>query len=540
MNSDLPSNSDTLAQAVLLGLAAWCVWRPAETFSSTAIVVAAVALGLAVWAWRRTPQSSNPWGIFAATGAVLWVSGLMGWDPAAAVVELALIAAIFSLAWMASRVPPPERWPALLALAISALSLWGAWQVAWGMDQVTPDLAYLPGNLQAAAAERIASGRAFASQLLPSHLAVLLATALPILVYRVKQGRSAIPWAIGSLLCVIGLALTRSPVGIALALLACAALAVRRKRGALIWLLVVLTVVLAIVIGARSDVLELEPARLRVDNWRTAAWVWSGSPAAGVGLGGFAQAAQAVPFEVGNSPRHAHSLLLEWFAELGPAGLLAGVLAAIALFGLLRSLWAERPELAASLAVIPTHNLIDFSLYGSGLALAWAVLLGWGLAHVRGNSDSDDPPAAGRTIFIAAAAAMLAVVVFHVTSIKVQDFAAMRESPSERYEAACQALRLAPWRVEPLGLMAGAALDTGEADVIDEALSELEKHRWLRPRSAAFAGLLSRLAIALEDAPTAAAEAWAASAERPKSRTYAENFETLVRQLDGEGRDVTP
>ncbi|MCG6947617.1 MAG: hypothetical protein LJE93_01720 [Acidobacteria bacterium] len=540
MNSDLPSNSDTLAQAVLLGLAAWCVWRPAETFSSTAIVVAAVALGLAVWAWRRTPESSNPWVIFAAAGAVLGGSGLLGWDPAAAVIELALIAAIVALAWMASRIPPPERLPALLALAISALSLWGAWQVAWGMDQATSDLAYLPGNLQVAAAERIASGRAFASQLLPSHLAVLLATALPILVYRVKPGRSSIPWAIGSLLCVVGLALARSPVGIALALLACAALAVRKKRGALIWLLIVLTVVLAIVIGARGDVLELEPVRLRVDNWRTATWVWSGSPAAGVGLGGFAQAAQAVPFEVGNSPRHAHSLLLEWFAELGPAGLLAGVFLAIALFGLLRKLWAERPELAASLAVIPAHNLIDFSLYGSGVALAWAVLLGWGLAYVRGNADSDNPPAAGRTVFVAVVAAMLAVVVFHVTSITVQDFAAIRKSPRERYETACQALRLAPWRVDPIGLIADAALDTGEAAVVDEALSELEEHRWLRPRSAALAALCSRLAIALEDAPTAAAEAWTASSDRPRSRTYAENFETLVRQLDGERHDVAP
>ena len=35
---------------------------------------------------------------------------------------------------------------------------------------------------------------------------------------------------------------------------------------------------------------ELDPVRLRLDNWRTALWAWSGAPVTGVGVGGFGQA----------------------------------------------------------------------------------------------------------------------------------------------------------------------------------------------------------------------------------------------------------
>ena len=155
------------------------------------------------------------------------------------------------------------------------------------------------------------------------------------------------------------------------------------------WVALLLVSVLVVVIVGRRDVVELEPVRLRLDNWRTAVWVWSTAPAAGVGIGGFAQAAQAVPFEVGNRPRHAHSLPLEWLAELGPVGLLGVVFAGLALWRLLRRLWPVRPDLAVALAVVPVHNLVDFSFYGSGVTLAWAVLVGWAMAFVSASSEPE-------------------------------------------------------------------------------------------------------------------------------------------------------
>ena len=436
------------------------------------------------------------------------------------------------LIWLASRVSPPEQWPAVLALVISTLALWGLWQVAAGMDQAASSIGQLPAGIQEAAAERLASGRAFASQLLPSHLAVLLATALPLLLWRLRLRWSALPWVVGSVLCVIGLVLTRSPVGAVLALGACVALTLGRRKHLLLWVVLLLVPVLVVVIAGRGDVMELEPVQLRLDNWRTAIWVWSTAPAAGVGIGGFAQAAQAVPFEVGNRPRHAHSLPLEWLAELGPIGLLVGFLAGLALWRLLRRLWPVRPELAVALAVIPVHNLVDFSFFGSGVTLVWAVLVGWAMAIVNTSSKPEPVPARGRVVFVTALAGMLAATVLHVTSVMVEESAAAREVPSERVDGALEARRLAPWRVDPLGLAVAAALETGDPQRLSEARVELDRGRWLRPHSAALAGLRAQLAVAEGMAPTAVSEAWTSASEQPADEARAESLENLLRRLD--------
>jgi O-antigen ligase len=351
---------------------------------------------------------------------------------------------------------------------------------------------------------------------------------------------SALPWVVGSVLCVVGLVLTRSPVGAVLALGACAALALGRRKRLLLWAVLLLVSVLAVVIAGRGDVMELEPVQLRLDNWRTAVWVWSTAPAAGVGIGGLAQAAQAVPFEVGNRPRHAHSLPLEWLAELGPVGLLAVVFAGLALWRLLRRLWPDHPELAVALALVPVHNLVDFSLYGSGVTLAWAVLVGWAAAFVNASPEPEPAPVRGRVVFIAAIAGMLAATVLHVTSLIVEESASVREIPSERLDGALEARRLAPWRVDPLGLVAAAALETGDSQRIAEARAALDRGRWLRPHSAALAGLRAQLAIAGGVAPTAVSEAWISASEQPSDKKRAESLEDLLGRLDSGAEDDNP
>jgi hypothetical protein len=513
------------------------VWRPVETFPLTAVGVAGVVLGLTVWGWSRTPRAASFWLRAGAVGFVLLVSGLSGWDPASAVGEIALVTAAVALIWLASRETPPETWPAIFGLIVAALTLWGIWQVAWGMERAAVGITDLPEPMREAAAERLNAGRAFASMLLPSHLAVLLATALPLLIVRLRKHRSAVPWAVGSILCIVGLLLTRSPVGAALALCACLTLALRRRRGPLLLVALFLIVVLAAAIIGRGDVVHLTPVKLRIDNWQSAVWVWSQTPAAGVGVGGFAQAAQAIPFGVGNRPRHAHCLPLEWLAELGPVGLLIFSFGALALWRLLRGLWSERPDLAVALAVIPVHNLVDFSLYSTGIALAWAILLGWGLAYRSPAPEVDADGSGGRIVFVLVVTLALAASILHVTSIEVEDSAAVADSPVEMFEGAMQARRLAPWRIEPLGLLAIAAIETGVPEQISTARAELDRGGWLKPRSAAIASLRARLALSLGEAPTALTEAWTAVAEQPSNETHVENFEELLDRLEPGGVD---
>jgi len=524
-------------QGVLLAVAGWLAWRPAETFPWSAVVVAASILGLVAWGWHRTRPAAGSAALSALGGiGVLLVSGLAGHDPAAAIAGVSLVAAMTVLIWLASREAPPESWPSLLALVLAGLSIWGVLQVTAGPEHTQAILRQLPETLRSAGSERLAAGRAFASQPLPSHLAVLLATAFPLLLVRVRWRWSAAPWIAGCALCVVGLALTRSPIGVGLALVACAALAAARGGRSLRLVVVILVLVLAVVIVARGDVLHLEPVSLRLDNWRTAVWVWSTSPAAGVGFGGFGQVAQAVPFAVGNRPRFAHSLPVEWLAELGPVGFLAILAGGFALWRLVRDLWPHRPGLAAAIAVVPAHNLVDFSIHGSGVALPWAVLVGWAFAFRRGTP-SPEAALRGRPVATALAALALAATILHATSATVLEVAEFQPAPEEQFAGALEARRLAPWRAETLDTIAIAALETGDSEVIAEASAELEKGVWLRPYSASLADLRSRLALALGEAPTAAAEAWTARRANPESTRFQLRLDQLMSRLQDEGRD---
>jgi len=490
-------------------------------------------LALTAWGWRRVSPNAEQ-GLVAAAiaGCVLAASGLLGWDPASGIRELWLFTAVIVVVWLASREAPPDHHPAVLAVLLSVLAIWGIWQVGGGLERAGVQATELPTAIQAGVIERVASGRAFASQLLPSHLAALLATALPLLLLRIRPRWSGTPWIVGSALCVVGLVLTRSPVGAALALGACAVLTVARKSSKrLLWVVLILLLALAVVTVWRGDVMELEPVSLRLDNWRTSLWVWSSAPAAGVGPGGFAQASQAVPFEVGNRPRHAHSLPLELLAEFGPAGLAAFLFATWALWRLVRGLWPLRPELAVAVVVIPAHNLVDFSLFGSGVALPWAVLLGWAIAF-RQPAVAPERAPRGRLLLVVLATIALAATILHATSRTVEVSAAARPSPDGRLLGALQARRLAPWRVEPVGLAAISALETGDRKKITIAAEEIDRARWLRPHSAALAGLRARLGLALGAGPTAVSEAWNARHGQPANAEHGVLFDDVMQRLD--------
>ena len=529
-----------MPQIALLSVALLTAWRPAETTAATPLVIALAVLALVPWTHHRTAAGGLARGWIVCTAvAALALSAVGGEDRANAAAELALAVAVASLAWTASREEAPERLQRLLALGLAALALWALYQVTVGFDRAQLLVGTLPEALRVNAAERIASGRAFASLLLPGHLAVVLATALPILAAAVRPSWRSAGWLAGALLCGVGLVLTRSPIGISLAVLALAVLAARRRRALLIAGLVALAIGLVAVVAMRGDVGELEPLRLRADNWQTAVWAWQSSPLTGVGLGSYGQATRAVPIEVGNLPAHAHSLPLEWLAELGVVGLLAAAAGAFWLAGLLRRLWPRRPELAVALAVVPLHNLVDFSLYTSGVAVPWAVLLGWGVAAARPDRPVIER-GLRRELLVAAASLAVAVTLLHLTSVTVEAAAGSAVAPEQRVDGALEAQRLAPWRTTPPLLAAAAAVDTADEERLAAAAAALERGRWWRPQSAALAAAAAEVSLARGLVPTAAAGAWAAQHLQPRSGDRRDAWAAFSTRLEAAGDAARP
>jgi hypothetical protein len=494
-------------------------------------MVAGVVLAMTAWGWRRSSRVTvqSLWGAGVALLVVI-VSGLAGWDPARAVGEVGLVAGVVGMVWLASRTNPPRSFPTVLGLGLAGLAVWGLWQVGSGLETLRAGLDTLPEGARAYAEERLASRRAFASLPLPSHLAVLLATALPLLLVRARKTPMGVVWACGAVVAMAGLVATRSPVGVGLAVVAVAALLIG-SRGRLVMVAAVgLALALVVVVAVRPDVLRLEPVTLRVDNWRTAIWLWGTAPSDGVGVASFAQATQTLPLDVGNRPAHAHSLPLEGLAELGPVGLLACLALALGLFHVIRALWARERALAVAVAVVPLHNLVDFSIFVSGVALPWALLLGWAMAS-RGRPAEEHTPAPNRVLVVLAAAIALALTSLHATSVMVERAAADDLRVAQRFDGALRALRLAPWRVEPQFLLATAALEADTRKHLDLAWEEMETTRWFRPRSAALAERRARVALARGAVSTAASELWAAVEEGVPDPSRRDSLDELMTQL---------
>jgi len=533
------SRSDSVASVILLTLAIGGAWIPVSSNPWTAVFVAASVLALVPWGWRRTGRTAFDWmvaGVVVLT--VLTFSAMAGWDPSRAVGEIGLAAATGALIWLSSRSRPPVVFPALLAAGLAVLAFWGIWQVATGLEAIRPGIEELALPARAYAEERVAGRRAFASFPLPSHLAVMLATALPLLLGQARRTLRGMIWIGFALLAVVGLTMTQSPLGIGLALVAVVPILVKKNRTVLRVLVGGLLVIMAAVIVVRPDVAALEPVSLRIDNWRIGVWLWTTSPSSGVGVASFAQASQAVPLAVGNHPAHAHSLLFEGLAELGPVGLLGLLALGGGLLRLIRSLWRENPGLAMAVAVVPLHNLVDFSLFVPGVALPWAILVGWAAAsrtpEIRPTAT---PSPRGRALLVAAASGCLAMTVLQATGVLVEEASASSPESTIRFSGAMESLGMAPWRVKPQFLLASAAIESGDRLLQDEAWGEIDRRRWIRPRSAALAERRARLALARGDVSSAMSELWAAVRYGSRNSGSEEAIGELLKALDGLDHD---
>ncbi len=371
---------------------------------------------------------------------------------------------------------------------------------------------------------------------------MLLATALPLLTAPGGAPR-ALRWA-GAAACLVGLAASRSPTGVGLAALALVLSRPSRLGRAALLATPLLAVALAGVVLSRPDLGRVEPLRLRLDNWRAAAWLWRSAPLAGTGVGSFGQEVQTVPLALGNRPAHAHGLPAEWAAELGAPGLAAVLLLLAAVARLALRVRRERPEIAAALLVVPLHNLVDFSAYVSGVLLPWAVVLGWAVHVSESACDRTEVTASAapdraaglwrRAAVTAAAATVVGVVMLHATSREIE--AAARQEPAvRRYELATTAARLAPWRPEPVFELAAAALELGGPEAVARARERLERVRPLRPRSAVMLRLRTALALAAGDVESALAAARLAAELRPASPELEKRYRDLAERLGGGG-----
>ncbi|MEN8164328.1 MAG: hypothetical protein ABFS37_09375, partial [Acidobacteriota bacterium] len=195
--------------------------------------------------------------------------------------------------------------------------------------------------------------------------------------------------------------------------------------------------------------------------------------------------------------------------------------------------WPRRPDLAVALLVIPAHNLVDFSLYTSAVALPWAILLGWSLALTREGGEAEVAVSPGlRWIPVLGGAAAAAVTLLVFTGFTLKE-AARGEGPFEsRFEWARSAALLTPWDADATGLVGVLALESHDRETARQSLSFLDSRNWQRPRSAARAQLMGRLNAMAGDPVVGLTNLWRAQENQPYEWRRQKDFEVAAEELD--------
>jgi len=457
---------------------------------------------------RRRLFISTSW--MALLVALLALSWTVALDHEAAL-RFALLAVAATLLFSLARFARPA--PTLIgavAAAIGLTALVALAQQAGGLEAARVEVATLAPALRDAAAIRLEVGRAFGTAALPGHFAILMVTVLPLTVARVLESRGLRRglWVLLSILAVVGVVTTRSLAAIGVGALLLALAAARRRRAAVLVGVAVLFVAAAAVVAARGDLGNLEPLRLRLVNWRTAAWVAATHPWTGVGLGGVGQAGLSGPTAAENITPFAHCTPLQLTAEFGVAGLGVTIAGVVGLLVLLRRGQQVAPELALAVAAVPLHNLVDFSLYAPEVLLPWAVLAGALAARCW--------PAPPRPLGSWLLVPLLTVGVVLATldwrgRVGVDE--AMMAPRQERAAALVAASRWQPWSVTPLLVAADVVLAQGSAAPLLATIDEnLAARSWVRPLSPAWAEARARVLLA--DGRADEALPWAVEASR--------------------------
>ncbi len=179
------------------------------------------------------------------------------------------------------------------------------------------------------------------------------------------------------------------------------------------------------------------------------------------------------------------------------------------------------------------HNLVDFSLFVSGVALPWAVLLGWAVASGRPEVRSESvafPQGSDR----AGHGCRDGIGCHHPPCIECgcRGGCCRYSSPVEQFDGAMQALKMAPWRVEPQFLLATSAIVSNDQRLLEKAWHELDGLRWLRPSSSALARRRARLALGRGDVSAALTEFWIATVNGVPGGESESAFGELLKDLE--------
>lgn len=447
-----------LAVAVALTLA-----LPPDVYPETG-ALAALMLGGALWLGSARVR----WGVLLIALAWLALQCASSLAPArTATTVLRVVLPAAALAASAGVGARQRRW-ILWAAAASGAAL--------GLLAIAQKWLILPASAawarEAGAAQeiliRLDAGRPFGTHAVPAALAgaLTLALAASVALALTRDSRRgalalAIPTAIGLLLTASLGGVIALSVALVLLLIPVWKSLPRPVRAGV---LVGAPLLFAALIALRPvPVLDLSradhPLRLRLGNWRAAVLIAPEQPFVGTGLGSYGALMPHVRRDGDQETLFAHNTWLQLSVEGGlPAALL---LLAAAVWLSRRWRWVEAAEnrvLLAGVTAFAVHNLLDFTAYLPGVAVAAFALTG--LIVTRLDDSLPDPRP---TRLLAVLVALCAVPWGLEAAARVQ----LGSNDGERV---AQAAQWAPWSI-PIALRAGHELLT-HSTAPDDARNE--------------------------------------------------------------------
>ncbi len=394
-----------LAVAVALALA----WPPEVQPGTGPLVALLLAAGLLVLPRRLAPGAPLLALAFVAFNLAVSVAPGRTLEVAA---RLALPAGALALGLLVGR--------SSATLPLGALGAVGAGLGAFAVAQragllALEEAAAREQGLPALVVARLAENRPFATHLVPAALAGALVLALAALLALAARGVSWRWIAPGLALAGAALVATGSLGGLvglaAGALVAFPWRTLARRRAAWAALVLVLALGAALVALRPGPVFDLSrpehPLAMRAGNWRGGVLTALHQPVAGTGLGSFASLYPAVRRPQDIETLYAHD---SWLQLAGEGGLPALVLLAAAAWLIVRraraGLPADQRWALAGTAAFAAHNLVDFTAYLPGVAVAAMTLAG--LAFAREDEGGGADPPRARVGNVVAAFALLA------------------------------------------------------------------------------------------------------------------------------------
>jgi len=474
--------------------------------------------GLTPHVWRLVAAAALP-ALVMCLQLVPLPPGLLGW------ISPGLVLAREPSGWIPASLVPAETLEALLVWCAAAtyavlVAVW--WSVEESRDtrralvRAALGAALFSGAHAALDADAVLGfitprndpPTFFAPFVNPNHAASLLLLLLPLTVGAVFDSRRR-PAAVVVALTTVAFFLWVGSTGATMAALTVAVVAFLWHRGTVGRVVGGATFALATSVAFAwlytTDLRwRMTSFEVRLQIWLDLVSVIRHHPITGVGVGAFQQAYPAYSTLVGLSAAHAHSEPLQWLAEAGMLGVIAGVSAGALLFGAIRDARGRLGRrLSLGLLGLALHSLVEFPFRMAAISLIVAGMLGMLSSYQRGPAI-----AAGPAVRLAQGLAAVQILAVFWALHGIGFNALITESPSR--ETAEATLRMAPWRFEPLVI---SAEQSGDAGRMGELARQLRVEHAHDARALRSAGLMLARIGESEDA----LEALGRAAERHPS-----------------------